>query len=179
MRDSRKKQKQKYNKFYVPEKQAWSLFSYQAEYIAAGLRTFIHMKRYGLPSSILEAVRLKHNIASEAEFYDMEDWRKEDGIEEEAEKEWEDILKKMYHSFDEISNDHPDDPLEAFMEAEEKRMKEAGLPTYETKELPNGSVEFKSHIHIPEEVWEEEKKYNDEIQEGLRLYAKYFTDLWD
>lgn len=40
MRNSRRKQKGK-NQLYIPERQAWGLYSYQAEYIAAGLRTFI------------------------------------------------------------------------------------------------------------------------------------------
>lgn len=56
--------------------------------------------------------------------------------------------------------------------------------TYETKKLPDGCVEFKSNILVPESVWDEERKYEErkyeeEIREGLRLYAKYFMDLWD
>ena len=51
--------------------------------------------------------------------------------------------------------------------------------TYETKKLPDGCVEFKSNILVPESVWDEERKYDEEIREGLRLYAKYFMDLWD
>ena len=38
----RKRQYKKLHRHYISERQAFSLFSYQAQYIADGLRAFIH-----------------------------------------------------------------------------------------------------------------------------------------
>ncbi len=65
-------------------------------------------------------------------------------------KQWNDLIEKMHWSFQQIANDEPDHPKR------KSNPLEAGFDNYEL----------------------EYKKYHKKIDEGLKLFAKYFQHLW-
>ena len=66
-----------------------------------------------------------------------------------ADKKWHKILKKMIWSFDEIAKDHPNSFCSKFDEFEKT-----------------------------EDYREAEDRYNEKVDEGLKLFAEYFQSLW-
>lgn len=89
-----------------------------------------------------------------------------------AEKEWDDILEKMIWSFDEIINETNGDcywtvkPEADWDDLRDDTPNENGF--YELKWKVEGKLD-KTKM----------QQYNDRIQEGLDLFAKYCVNLWD
>ena len=77
---------------------------------------------------------------------------------------WEEYLDKMLFSFKEISRNYKNDPLKI-------HVKDKNLSDIFTEEFSS-----KSERTL---VMSESKKYFDKIQEGLKLFSKYFNSLWD
>ena len=105
---ARKRQYRKMGKPFVTEYQAFDLFSTQAEYILAGLRTFYSMKRWGTsPNDILEKACARHGIRMD----DAEHKEAMEAASAEARDEWDADLREMIYIFDQIANNFPDSPL--------------------------------------------------------------------
>ena len=68
---------------------------------------------------------------------------------EKAEKRWHKVLKKMIWSFDEIAKDHPNSFCTKFNEYKK-----------------------------PEDFKKAADRYDERIDEGLKLFAEYFQSLW-
>ena len=77
---------------------------------------------------------------------------------------WEKCLDKMLFSFNEISRNYKNDPLEI-------HVKDKNLSDIFTEDFSSNSERTL--------VMSESKKYFNKIQEGLNLFSKYFNDLWD
>ena len=77
-------------------------------------------------------------------------------------KTWEEYLDKMIFSFKEISTFYRNDPIELYF----------------NKVWNTGERDLKK-FKAPDEVCEESKKYYKDIKEGIKLFSKYYTDLWD
>lgn len=154
---------------HVSERQAWELFIHQSRYIAAGLRTFIHMKRNGIPSAVFElACKRKGKDHTKAEKW--------------AEWYWDALLRRMWYAFNEITNEHPDSPLSAWYDSVHRQLEREGKPFFEC--LPNKPdepfVQTKCNCPpTPKFVLLKERRYQKTIQKGLRSYADYFECLWD
>ena len=170
----RKRQYKKLHRHYISERQAFSLFSYQAQYIADGLRAFIHMDRHAIgPNSIYDHLLKKPG--------------KQPGAADIAEKEaiayWNEILERMYYAFDQIANDFPDSPHAVWFDKAYEEHVAAGKPTIIDKTVKNKDGTYTTNEldlpETPESVWEAEKEYARKINQGTRLYGKYFLDLWD
>lgn len=105
----RKHRKRQLEKLGVPEISGWQmdyLFYFQANYIVAGLKMFYRMKRYTVPVPILDRHFEAHGIALRK----GTPWRKnatdaELAIEQEAMKEWDEILRDMIWSFDQFARE--------------------------------------------------------------------------
>lgn len=170
----RKRQYKKLHRHYISERQAFSLFSYQAQYIADGLRAFIHMDRHAIsPNSIYDHFLKKHG--------------KQPGAADVAEKEaiayWNEILERMYYAFDQVANECPDSPHSIWFDKACEEHIATGKPTIFDKAHKNEdgtyTTEDTDFPEEPESVQKAEKEYEKKILQGIRLYGKYFLDLWD
>ena len=74
-------------------------------------------------------------------------------------------LKKMYFSFDQVSMDFPDSPWNVWWD---KNCAEHALQNFKRE---NGHVTYEVACEMPNSVKEAQKKYNDTIDEGIKLYA--------
>lgn len=77
---------------------------------------------------------------------------------------WNNILDKMIWSFEQIvtNSEEPQLPDEAVQRVDMKD----GIWNYEIDE------------QVKQKFWDDTQAYNNRIQEGLRLFAEYFRDLW-
>jgi len=184
MRKSRKNQYKKLRIHTFSDGQAADIFSYQARYIADGLRAFYKMHRTSIsPNNIFEHFCKKHNITSSYESI-HEHPEAYAAAEKEARAYWDDILRKMIYAFKQIALDYPDSPHSLWFDKAYKEHVAAGKPTIfeKTTKLPDGSYVTSSTLNLPETpkaIWEEERNYYRKIKQGTRLYGKYFQDLWD
>ena len=84
---------------------------------------------------------------------------------------WEEYLDKMIFSFKEISTFYKNDPYEIYFRENLK------------KEFSDFEVDENDclidNIEIPDYVFENSKKYKENVKEGLNLFSKYYMDLWD
>ena len=174
---ARKRQYCKRGKTYVSEFQAFDLFSVQAEYILAGLRTFYFMKRWGTsPNDILEKACVRHGIRMD----DTEHKEAMEAASAEARDEWEADLSEMIYIFDQIANDFPDSPLFLWTSEESDKLDDQGVPQFRFIEKSAAGSAYESNLpETPDSVWEAENAYRKCIQDGLNLYAKHFLALWD
>lgn len=101
-----------------------------------------------------------------------------------SQEEWNAILEKMYWTFNEIANDHPNDPHEAFFD---KMASECPI-MWEFENTEEGHMIVNSdallqweeeHAAEKEQMLAEQETYYKKITEGKELFAKYFEDLWD
>lgn len=95
---------------------------------------------------------------------------------EENPDDWYKTIDKMIFSFHELANENPNDPINIFYEDYLPDM------IFSTDDQGRHIIKFPESERNKEElrVYEEQhKKYEDKIQEGLKLFAKYFRDLWD
>lgn len=136
------------------KQRSWDLFFYLSGFIASELRAFI-----------------KYNINSTPHsFYELDH--------ENGHKLWHEAVEKMYWSFKEISEGHPNSP---FNIAWEKYWNEYGQYrkledwTYEK----DGHTYHKSDDRFVSPPKEEQEEYNNKVKEGLHLFAEHFEELWD
>jgi len=185
MRKSRKQQLKKLRVHMFTEHQLADIFSYQARYIADGLRAFYKMNRTSIsPNSIFEHFCKKHHITTTYESI-KEHPEAYAAAEKEARAYWDSIILKMIYAFEQIALNYPDSPQELWFDQAYKKIIEAGKkPTIieRTKRLPDGTYVTDSSfdlIETPEAIWDEERAYHKKICHGTRLYGKYVQDLWD
>ncbi|MCI6086034.1 MAG: hypothetical protein MR711_07280 [Selenomonas sp.] len=124
---ARKRQYRKMGKTYISEYQAFDLFSTQAEYILAGLRTFYSMKRWGTsPNDILEKACKRHGIRMD----DTEQKGEMEAAPVEARAEWDADLREMIYVFNQIVNDFPDSPSFLWILEESDKLDKQGIPHF-------------------------------------------------
>ena len=177
----RKRQIKKSHDFYVSEYQAFDLFVFQAKFIAAGLRTFIRMKRNSVgPNNIYEYFCKRAGTTAIA--FGKEAEAKHEIAEQQSIRYWEAVLRRMYYAFDQIANDYPDAPYNVWFHEENKEFQKTGLPFFEkgTKN-PDGTITMgpSNFPDCPESVLKKNRLYHRKIDKGVRLYARYFEALWD
>lgn len=177
----RKRQIKKSHDFYVSEYQAFGLFVYQARFIASGLRTFIRMKRHSVgPNSIYG--HFCKRVGTTAMAFGKEAEEKHKIAERQSIRYWEAALRRMHYAFDQIANDYPDAPYHLWYAKEDKEFQKTGLPYFEkgTKN-PDGTITMglSNFPDCPKSVLEKNRQYNHKIDKGVRLYARYFKELWD
>ena len=147
---------------YFSEKQCWNLDYALARIIAGGLRSFIRMKRYGVPSFYVEDNK---NPDSFADAQKMDD----------ADKRWNEDLAKMLWSFEQIADDYPDDPHTIWFNKAWKETEGKGVIPFDFDE--NRLVD--NLPDAPDSVWKDAEEYRAKIKEGLTLFAEHFESLWD
>lgn len=85
------------------------------------------------------------------------------------EERWEWVMDEMIWAFNEIANDYPG--ADAFS---------TGNIDLRFKKLDNGLSKLdKGPNHTFNVDFDGRKKYDDRIQRGLNLFAKYYRSLWD
>jgi len=82
-------------------------------------------------------------------------------------EEWHDILDKMIWSFE----NHDNGPNPIYSEDYDHR--------YEVIELDNGNTQYRPLNKTGTIDWSPIEKHNEQVQEGLDLFAKYYLNLWD
>ena len=75
---------------------------------------------------------------------------------------WEKYLDKMIFSFKEVSTFYRNDPIQLYF----------------NNLWDSGERDLKK-FEAPAEVTKEYVKYSKDIKEGIKLFAKYYLDLWD
>jgi len=178
---TRKKQYKKLGIPYMSERQAFSLMSYQAEFILSGLRTFRKMRRMGLaPNDIVDAAYKAHGVTMNSPYTGNEE--AEDAACKEASAKWDAILDEMIYAFSQVAWDYPDSPADAWIDKVSSEMEKAGIPQYQKRtKNPDGSITFEGNNFppMPDDVKKASETYQKRIHDGLHLYAEYFQDLWD
>ena len=139
------------------KKRSWDLFAYLAPFLASELKAFKKYNINGAPNSFCELAN---------------------GDVDEGAKLWHEAIDKMYWSFKEISEGHPNSP---FNIAWDKYWEEYG----QYRKLEDFTYEKDGHTYyrnddrfIPPPK-EEQEKYNERVKEGLHLFAEHFEELWD
>lgn len=134
----------------------FSVYHYIAKFVYPRLKKFTNGKRMGVPCAMFPTPDKSHT----------------DEEHEEADKNWQDILNKMLFAFEWILYDD--------FELSKKEMEE-----FEKKygNIHEEKEEYKSKIDILDgdfyfnmELYD---KLNEDCQEGLELFGKYFRNLWD
>lgn len=177
----RKRQIKKSHEFYVSEYQAFDLFVCQAKFIAAGLRTFIRMRRHSVgPNNVYEHFCKRAGTTMTA--YGKEAEAKHRIAEKRSIRYWEAALRRMYYAFDQIANDYPDAPYHLWYAQVDKEFQKTGLPYWgKSTRNPDGTVTMgeSNFPDCPETVLKKNLLYHRKIDKGVRLYARYFEALWD
>lgn len=194
--------KMKFNLPNVPHFTAverWNLFHTFSVYIAAGLRIFLSYEIYGVPKCISEKYsqeEFDENFKPDKKFFDDLQDEIEKMIEEKNKipkfdlhkeispkmKEWRGILIKMLWAFEQIRDEYPDSPHKKWHDEQFLSLLEKGIMPMEIDEEADefGFYELKLNgEETPQEVWDDEEKYREKIQDGLNLFAKHFLSLWD
>ena len=151
MRKSRKHQYKKLRVHLFKEHQLADIFSYQARYIADGLRAFYKMNRTSVsPNNIFEHFCKKHHITTTYESI-KEHPEAYAAAEKEARAYCDSIILKMIYAFEQIALNYPDSPHELwFMQAYQKAIDEGKKPTIfeRTRKLPDGTYVTDSTIDV-------------------------------
>lgn len=149
-----KRAKQKIGIRHLKINTLWDLDHYLANHIHSALLQFKHMERNSYPGQ---------EGANTLE-------------------EWEEVLDKMIWSFDQSARDYPGDPFGlAWDEYYKKHPEELHQPLFEKEEDKDGytKLAYKSGFEYTSTVKEERIIYENRVQEGLDLFAKFFSALWD
>ena len=142
-------------------KECWCLFYKLARVNAAGIRTFLNMKRRRVPTWYLPDDQ-KENPSGEAIA--------------KASEEWETDLRKMLYSFEEIASCKRHSPRAQWFEEECMKLEKHGIEPWQLSE--NGKW-LLAVPNAPEEIMDRESKYNQKIIEGLVTFAYHFDSLWE
>jgi hypothetical protein len=169
--------KQKFGRYFNKKKRmhrSWDLFSYMAKEITQDLKYFKKYNVNSVPGELHLEICKNHGFEEGSmtdEQYKI--------IDEECTKKWHEIIDKMIWSFEEISLEYPNDPMMKTISEYHERY----------PQLPGESFEdfFNSKTNRPdiwevynyEEVKKKKEEYEDRKYEGLRLFAKWFENLWD
>lgn len=141
----------KRNHPYVSERDARNLDDFFSSILCAGLRRFLTLKLEHIPADF------------------------------KTEKEWKDTIRQMLWSFEQHHLDLPDDPYSIWYDREERKLTEAGIATYIFDEDPihPGMIRQLSNLpEMPPKIENAMVKYNIKVQKGIRLFAKYYRDLY-
>ncbi|WP_299414061.1 hypothetical protein [uncultured Dialister sp.] len=149
----RKIQKPEYKRKhpYVPRRSAWNLDDFFSPIFCAGLRRFLTLELDPIPADF------------------------------KTEKEWKDAIRRMLWAFEQHYLDFPDDPWSIWYDREERKLKEAGIATYIFDEDPIHPGMIRQLDNLPEmppKIENAMVKYNIKVQKGIRLFAKYYRDLY-
>ena len=153
--NNRCRQKRKLNKYSFSEQQVWNADDTMVSFILPLLKAFKKSNRHTYPGR----------------------------DEADTPEKWEAILDHLIYTFDQMDRDYPDSPHNKASKKMEREHPDCW--EYESRKEPNGmhSMKFKHDDifdrYFTEEVNQKEKEYQNYIQEGLFLFAKYFRDLWD
>lgn len=134
----------------------WNLYSTFSRIILAGLKRFKRARRWGHPGDMTP-------------------------------EEWEAKLDEMIWVFNECDKDFPNDPHTIWFNREyDKYMKEhPGEETFDLIPIEDKNGKINSYGYhdklpnTPKEIWEERKLYNQRIQDGLKMFAECYLNLWD
>lgn len=141
----------KRNHPYVSERDARNLEEFFSPILCAGLRRFLTLKLEHIPADF------------------------------KTEKEWKDTIRQMLWAFEQHHLDLPDDPYSIWYDREERKLTEAGIATYIFDEDPihPGMIRQLSNLpEMPPKIENAMVKYNIKVQKGIRLFAKYYRDLY-
>lgn len=144
------------------KRRSWDLFSHLAPFIASELRAFKKYNINGVPQ----------DFVSTANKFDCND------VTEKGMELWHDAIEKMWWSFNEIANDHPNSPYNIAWNKywdEVGQYRKAEDWSYEK----DGHHYYKSDDKFIPPSKEEQEAYNAKVKNGLHLFAEYFEDLWD
>ncbi len=172
----------------------WNMFHTLSVYIAAGLRTFLSYKIYGVPAALTDDEHYTGERLSKEYLEELKEevnelieernlvlpFNRNEKVSEEM-KNWRNIILKMLWSFEQIRDDYPDSPFNKWHDKQFWGLLDKGiLPMELEKADENGlsKVKFNGE-ETPQEIWDEDNVYYEKIQEGLDLFAKHFRSLWD
>ena len=172
----------------------WNLFHTFSIYIAAGLRTFLSYKIYGVPSELTDDEHYRgeklskdflEKIQKEVDEHIAErnlilPFNRNENISDEM-RNWRNIISKMLWTFEQIRDEYPESPFHKWHDKQFWSLIDKGIQPMEFEEPDeNGlrKVKFNGE-ETPQEIWDADKIYYEKIQEGLNLFAKYFQNLWD
>lgn len=146
-----RKPEYKRNHPYVSKRDARNLDDFFSPILCAGLRRFLTLKLEHIPADF------------------------------KTEEEWKDTIRQMLWSFEQHHLDCPDDPYSIWYDREERKLTEAGIATYIFDEYPihPGMIRQLSNLpEMPPKIENAMVKYNIKVQKGIRLFAKYYRDLY-
>ena len=156
----------------IKDKDCWNLAESLGEIILAYLKQFKGMKRMGYPVQILTNKEIKDR--ERTSITEEKKWDRMDNI---AVKRWEKILDDMIFSFEYIVDE------EKFVSLPED------LPDIFLKDEDASLDEFNDHLNKTLESWHDYPSYNEykktqaecekRCNKGLKLFAKYYRNLWD
>ena len=130
----------------------WNLYSTFSRVILAGLKRFKRANRWGHPGDMTP-------------------------------EEWEAKLDEMIWVFNECDKDFPNDPHTIWFNKEyDKYAKEhPGENSFDLTPSEDGKTYlYRDRLpDTPREIWEEKDKYNQRIQDGLKMFAENYLNLWD
>lgn len=88
---------------------------------------------------------------------------------------WNHVLKEMIWAFNEIAKNNPNEPYTVAYEKALREHPEWFDSSIEHEKLGLSNMDEESSKALDRA----HKEYNERIQNGLNLFAKYFQDLWD
>lgn len=142
---------------WYDKRHPWNLFDDLANYIKYSLRDYaLWLEKY-CPEDEMRYELDYFDNATNHQNKDMQDADKK--------KLLISTLKKMYFSFDQVSTDFPDSPWNVWWN---KNCAEHALQNFKRE---NGHVTYEVTYEAPDNVKEAQKKYDDTIDEGIKLYA--------
>lgn len=156
----------------IKDKDCWNLAETLGEVILAYLVHFRGMKRMGYPCAILSKKEMEKRSTT-----DISDEKAWDRMDEVATKRWDRILDEMIFAFEYIVDEEkfapfPDDLPDIFLGDED-------MPLDEYNERFNKTLaswnDCPSYIEYKKKHAECEKR----CEKGLKLFAKYYRNLWD
>lgn len=154
--NNRHRQRAKLAGYTFTKKQIWNADDTMAKFILALLKEFKKSNRWGYPNRDEET---------------------------NTPEKWEAILDRLIYTFDQLAHDYPDSPHnKAYIRMNQEHPNQWGFVMKESKDGCHRLEEKHSDIYdqyITPEVKDKEKAYQEDLQEGLMLFAKYFRDLWD
>lgn len=145
-----RKPEYKRNHPYVSERDAWNLDDFFSPILCAGLRRFLTLKLEHIPADF------------------------------KTEEEWKDTIRQMLWSFEQHHLDCPDDPYSIWYDREERKLKAAGIPAFKFVMDPHSKLmELTNNFPAwPENLSDEMCAYENKVKKGIRLFAKYYRDLY-
>jgi len=156
----------------IRDKDCWNLAENLGEVILAYLKHFKGMERMGYPTQILTKKEMKDR--ERTSITDEKKWDRMDNV---AVKRWEKILDEMIFAFEYIVDE------EKFVSLPEE------LPDIFLKDENASLDEFNDYLNKTLDSWHDYPSYHEykktqaecekRCDKGLKLFAKYYRNLWD